>query len=166
MTYKNNPVARKSDLVVQQIMDEVLIYDLKIHKAFHLNETSTLVWHLSDGNNSADEISKAISTKFNALANEDLVWLAIDQLKKQNLLDNSSELESKFDGLSRREVIKRAGAGLMIALPVVATLAAPTIANAASLVCTGQTGKDPAGCPCNGGGNCISKTCTKANVCF
>ncbi|HZH35571.1 MAG TPA: hypothetical protein VEX64_12070 [Pyrinomonadaceae bacterium] len=43
MASKNIPKARENDLVVQELKDEVLIYDLKINKAYCLNETSAAI---------------------------------------------------------------------------------------------------------------------------
>ena len=43
------PSTRKSDIVVQKTGEEVLIYDLKVDKAFCLNETSALIWQACDG---------------------------------------------------------------------------------------------------------------------
>lgn len=126
MKQKVAPQSRKNDIVVQDLNGEVLIYDLKLNKAFCLNETSALVWQACDGNKSVDEISQAVSKKMNQPANEDLVWLALDQLKKENLLENSEDIVSNFDGMSRREVIKKVGLGTMIALPVISGLVAPT----------------------------------------
>ena len=38
------PVARKSGLVVQEMPDEVLVYDLNSNKAHCLNQTAASVW--------------------------------------------------------------------------------------------------------------------------
>lgn len=40
------------ELVVQEFEKEVLIYDLNNHKAYTLNETSSLVWRMCDGKTS------------------------------------------------------------------------------------------------------------------
>jgi hypothetical protein len=129
---KPYPASRKEDIVVQKLEDEVLIYDLKENRAFCLNETSALVWQMCDGNKSVTEISQAISQKLKSPATEDFVWLAIDQLKKENLIANSEEIVPDFNGLSRREVIKKVGLGTMIALPLISSLVAPTASQAAS----------------------------------
>ena len=52
----NNPKGRHNDLVVQDSENEVLIYDLKLNKAYCLNETSALIWRLCDGTKSVAEI--------------------------------------------------------------------------------------------------------------
>lgn len=132
MKEQKKPISRKDNLVVQELDGEVLIYDLDKNKAFCLNETSSLVWQLCDGNKTISEISESMSRKLNQPANEDLVWLAIDQLKKEKLIINGAELPSKFEGMNRREVIKKVGLGTMIALPIVSGMIAPSAINAAS----------------------------------
>lgn len=133
MKSNKNPLSRKDNLVVQELDGEVLIYDLSENKAFCLNETSALVWQACDGEKTTAEISKFVSEKLNLPANEDLVWFALDQLKKEKLIENSDELPNNFIGMSRREVIKKVGLGTMIALPVVAAIVAPTSVQAQSI---------------------------------
>ena len=139
MAQENNPKSRETELVIQQLEDEVLIYDLKVNKAYCLNSTSALVWNLCDGNSSVSEISKKLSKQLKQPVPEDLVWLAVDGLKKDSLLSESEERTIKFDGLSRREAIKRVGLATMIALPVTASLVAPTAAAAQSCVARGSS---------------------------
>jgi hypothetical protein len=43
MTSQNNPKNRKNDIVIQELKDEILIYDLTTNKAYCLNETSAAV---------------------------------------------------------------------------------------------------------------------------
>jgi hypothetical protein len=165
MATKINPISRQQDIVVQELKGEVLIYDLKTNKAFCLNETSALVWQLCDGNNSINQISQALSKKLNSPASENLVWLAIDQLKKENLIENSDELVSVFTGVTRREAIRKVGLGTMIAIPFISSLIAPTAAMAQSGVvgacasnsctCTDTSVNKDAIC-----GSCSILTCT------
>jgi hypothetical protein len=133
------PLSRKSDIVIQEYGNELLIYDLTIHKAFSLNETSALVWQACDGNHTVREISNQISSRLNSSVSEDFVWLALEQLKKDRLLENSAEVTTDFGGLSRREVIRRVGLATLVALPLVSSLIAPMSAQAAStaLTCAG-----------------------------
>ncbi len=153
MKSQNNPRRRKDEIIVQELNGEVLIYDLKSNKAICLNEVSSLVWDACDGNQSVSEISQAIGKKLNSPANEDIVWLALDQLKKERLIANDTEIVSKFDGISRREVIRKVGLGTMIALPLITSLVAPTAANAQSIcagacTCTSTGMTVGAGNPC------------------
>ncbi len=158
------PLSRKDEIVVQELNGEVLIYDLRTNKAFCLNETSSLVWEACDGNTSVSDISRSISRKLNAPANEDLVWLALDQLKKEKLIANSEEVIPDFNGMSRRDVVKKIGFASLVAVPVISSLVAPVAAQTGSS-CTG-------GCTCTnnpGMGNaCTFKpttTCTSSCTC-
>jgi len=171
MNSKKYPVSRKDNLVIQELPGEVLIYDMKENKAFCLNETSALVWQACDGKNSISDISKFVGEKLQSPANDDLVWFAIDQLKKEKLIENESELTDQFAGMARREVIKKIGLGSMIVLPIVATIVAP-VAYAAnstcgtSCMCNNASAWAVGGiCTQGSGGNMCPATPTSCNVC-
>ncbi len=136
MSSKKNPLSRKDDIVVQELEGEVLIYDLRANKAFCLNETSALIWQACDGSKDIPQLSEFVGSRLNSKASEDLVWLALDQLKKEKLIENIHVSDGRFTGMSRRDVVKKIGLGTMIALPFVAGLNAPVAAHAAS-VCAG-----------------------------
>ena len=53
----NYPKTRQNDLVVQELPDEVLIYDLKNNKAYCLNHTAAFVWQHSDGQTPVKQIA-------------------------------------------------------------------------------------------------------------
>lgn len=127
------PLARNKEIVIQQLKDETLIYDLTVNKAYCLNETSALIWEMCDGQTSVFAIREKLSKRLNLPAPEDLIWLAIDQFKKDNLLDTEQKNQPlKFDSVSRRAVIRQIGFGSMLALPIISSLIAPTAAMAAS----------------------------------
>lgn len=152
----NVPKTRNENIVVQEMEDEVLIYDLMTNKAFCLNETSAMIFQLCDGKNSVAEIADLMSIKLKTLVSEDLVWLALDKLKQDDLLENGESFEIDFKGLNRRQVIKKVGLASMIALPVVASMIAPTAAMSASASnCTACTA--PSQCSSN---NCLNNVCS------
>lgn len=134
MNTKAFPLSRRQDLLTRDLENEVLIYDLKINKAFSLNQTSSLVWLACDGKKNISQITESVSAKLNTPATEDLIWFTIDELKKLDLIENGEQLPSAFNGISRREVIKKVGMGTMIALPVIASLTAPKAINASSIL--------------------------------
>ena len=160
MNNSQRPIARKSGLVVQEVPDEVLVYDLETNKAHCLNQSAAMIWKSCDGNNSVSEIAKLVESQAGGKVTEDFVWLAIDQLSENNLLEKV--IPSNFEGTSRREVIKKIGLASMVAIPVIASLVAPQSAlAAASCACVNVSscGNSPnAGCPsttrCNGSGLC------------
>jgi hypothetical protein len=153
MKKHNMPKARKSGLVVQDLNGETLIYDLDTHRALCLNQTSALVWQNCDGVKTVSDISSILAAGSKNAASEDLIWLALDQLKKENLIENSEELETKFEGMTRREAVRKVGMASLIALPVIAAITAPTMAQTGT-VC-GRT--------CNGNGQCAAP-CPNCNV--
>ncbi len=128
----NKPRAIESDILVQQLPDELLIYNLKMDKVFCLNHTSAIVWQMCNGKQSITEISRAMSKKLNSAVSEDFVWLAIDGLKKDGLVTNGAEIPQQLNGMSRREVIRKIGFASMIALPIITNLIAPKAAAALS----------------------------------
>ncbi len=129
------PIARKEGLVIQEMPEEVLVYDLDTNKAHCLNQTAAFVWKSCDGRNSVADITKLVGDDAGNDVPEDLVWLAIDQLSEKNLLANN--LKADFGGTTRREVIKKIGLAAVIGLPLVASLTAPTsVLAATSCVCT------------------------------
>jgi hypothetical protein len=123
MNNPNNPVARQNGLVVQEMPDEVLVYDLDSNKAHCLNQSAALVWKSCDGNNSVMDIVHEFETNGGGKVTEDFVWLAIDQLGEKGLLAN--ELAPRFEGQSRRQVLKTIGLASMVAVPVIASLVSP-----------------------------------------
>lgn len=132
------PLARKNRLVLQEAGDDLLIYDLNNNRAVCLNETSTFIWQICDGNRDIAEIQTAVEKKFGETVTEDLVWFAIDQLKQENLITNSSDVATGFEGLSRRAMIRKAGLSSMVVLPFITALTAPPAGQAASICNSGQ----------------------------
>lgn len=144
------PVSRRQELVIQKIDNELLVYDLKTNKAHHLTETAAYIWQHCDGNNSISDLKTLVEKKFDTKINEDFIWLALDQLNRENLLD--SKIPSH--GISRREVLKKIGVAAMVALPIVASLSVPNTALATSTcgnVCSPANPRTCApGCRCVG----------------
>ena len=103
----NYPIARQNGLVVQEMLDEVLVYDLASSNAHCLNLTAGFVWKACDGKNSIGDIVRQFESAGNGKVTEDFVWLAIDQLSENGLLDGSTI--TRFNGPTRRQVLKKIG---------------------------------------------------------
>ena len=153
MNNPNNPMARQNGIVVQEMPDEVLVYDLDSNKAHCLNQSAALVWKSCDGTNTVGDIVK----QFDGKVTEDFVWLAIDQLNENGLLQN--EVAPRFQGQSRRQVLKTIGLASMVALPVIASLVAPSNAlGATSCTCTTNSSCTGRACP-------STSNCNQASLC-
>lgn len=151
MNNPNNPLARQNGIVVQEMPDEVLVYDLDNNKAHCLNQSAAFVWKSCDGNNTIGDIVKQFEATGSGKVTEDFVWLAIDQLGENGLLAN--EVAPRFEGQSRRQVLKTIGLASMVALPVIASLVAPTSALAST------------SCTCTAGSQCAGRACPSTTVC-
>ncbi len=147
---QQRPVARKEGLVIQEMPDEVLVFDTETNKAHCLNETAAFVWKSCNGTNSVADITQSFGNQSGKPVDENLVWLAIDQLNENNLL--AENLQANFNGQSRREVIKKIGLAAVIALPIVSSLVAPSAALA--VACTGNPNS-----PCTGNNNVVGRCC-------
>lgn len=152
MSEFQTPKARKRGLVVQEMPGEMLVYDTETNKAHCLNDSAAFVWASCDGVNTVSDIVQEFEAKSKGTVTEDFVWLAIDQLSSKGLLE--AKVEPKFKGKSRRDVLKTIGLVSVAALPIIASLAAPQSALAATS-CNCSRSSD---CPPLGG-SCTTNMC-------
>ncbi|MFV1988869.1 MAG: PqqD family protein [Gemmatimonadota bacterium] len=130
------PKARQEDLVVEVLPDETLVYDLKRDKAHCLNPAAALVWSRCDGETSVSEMAALLETEFGVPAADSVVWMALDRLDRENLLQDPVELPGEATSYSRREMMRTLGrvAGLTLLLPAVSSIVAPLAAQAGSCI--------------------------------
>ncbi|MCH8934561.1 MAG: PqqD family protein [Gemmatimonadetes bacterium] len=143
------PRARQDELVVEELPDETLVYDLKRHKAHCLNRTSALVWQHCDGRTTVAEVAALLEGQLATPTDEAVVWMALDRLGRAHLLSEPVTLPADRAEYSRREVVRTLGraAGISL-LPVVASILAPRAAAAAS--CISATACITPSPPCSG----------------
>lgn len=155
------PKARKNGLVVQEAGEEVLVYDVERNQAHCLNRTAAFVWNACDGQNSVAQIAGLLGREFSQKVDEELVWLALDQLSEERLLETGVSLNS--NGVSRRDAIRKIGLAAAIALPVVAMLGFPRTSLAVTCAASFCGTNNPSN-GCNPGDYCC-KTGGGAYVC-
>jgi hypothetical protein len=117
------PTARVDGLLVEEVDEELVIFDIERHRAHALNAPAATVWRTCDGTRGLAELQETSGLS------EDAVRLAVAQLVDRNLL-----AETSAPGFSRRAVL-RGGAiagAVGLALPVIQSIVAPTPAMAAS----------------------------------
>jgi|JI10StandDraft_1071094.scaffolds.fasta_scaffold150268_2 hypothetical protein len=160
MDSAHRPLARTQGVVVQETPDEILVYDTEAARAHSLNETAAAVWTASDGTKSVAEIAAALSAVggANAAQAEGIVWLALEQLQENDLMQTSLVWEKS--GSSRRELLRNVGLVSAVVLPLVASLSVPSsvLAQGSCLCvtpgdCIAQT-SCPSQANCNGSGIC------------
>jgi hypothetical protein len=150
MTEQFLPSARRSKLVVQELAEEVLVYDEETHRAHCLNRMAALVWKHCDGKTPVSAIAERVGGHLSFPVSDDLVWLALDQLTKFDLLTSGAARPAPPNLISRRKMIRRLGLAAAISLPLITSIVSPTAAEAQS--------------PCNES-NCPPPMCCSGGLC-
>jgi hypothetical protein len=119
-------LARNEDLIVQELPDEVLVYDLKRDKAHCLNQTAAFVWNHCDGRTTVEEIAKLMEKEWHTPVSEDMVWFTLNKLSRADLLQEPLTLPQEKTGISRRSAVRRLGFGALLTVPLVMSIVAPT----------------------------------------
>ena len=129
MRTNETPLARTSEIVVQELKDETLIYNLKTNQAIRLNQSAALVWKYCDGKTDIQQLVDLFNQNLNVAINEDYIFLTLDELAKADLLES---YEKKFETrMSRRKVLLNYALPMAM-VPAATTLIAPLAAHAAS----------------------------------
>ena len=92
----SHPHARQSNLVVTELQNEVLLYDLNRDQASCLNATAALVWKFADGESSVDEIAARMAAELKSPVDARVVWYALDQLGKKDLLQERLTIPAQY----------------------------------------------------------------------
>ena len=91
-----------------------------------------------------------MSERLGTTLSDEFVWLTLQDLTKEGLLENGDDLGDRRTSLSRRAVVKKFGLAPAVTLPVVLSVVAPSAAAQGS---NGIRCKAPADCA---SGNCVS----------
>jgi hypothetical protein len=128
------PKARQQGLLVQEVGDELAVYDQERHRAHRLNQTATVVWRHCDGMRSVNDLAAVLQKELNPVADHELVLLTLDQLNTAHLLETALARSVEETRLSRRAVVRKVGlvGVLSLLLPAVTTIVVPTPAQAQS----------------------------------
>jgi hypothetical protein len=151
------PHAREDGLIVRIIDNEIIVYDKERDKAHCLNQTAALVWNNCDGKRSVAEIARRMQAELNAPVETNVVWYALKQLDKYQLLQDPISLPEDVVALTRREFLKKVGVAAAVAVPMIFSITAPTPAFASTC--------KPTGASCGSGVECCSGICTGGGTC-
>lgn len=155
-THRVIPRARERGLIVRELEEETIVYDLETDRAHCLNPISAIIWKQCDGRTTVAEMVDILrETEVCSIA-EDTVWRALVQLAEYELLEERVSRPT-HGSISRREWMKRTGLTAAVALPLITSLAVPSAAMAASN-CSNSTGRSD-GCPCTSGSQCADGCC-------
>jgi len=163
------PEARREGIIIKELEDEVLIYDVERDKAHCLNPLAAKIWRHCDGGATPNEIAASLSHEQGSLVDEKVVWLGLEELRRANLLTKpcAEAMWPRVMSMSRREAVRRIGLGAAIALPLVASMTAPTAVEAA-VSCKGRCVLCTTGECCSGvcGNNGVTGCTGAGNKCL
>lgn len=126
-------LARHDELVVQELPDEVLVYDLRKHKAHCLNPTAAFVWKHCDGQKTTAEMARLMEKEWGKPVSEDVIWMALKQLSKADLLKQEIVRPAGVADVSRRAAVRKLGLATALALPLITSIVSPAAAALASI---------------------------------
>jgi hypothetical protein len=146
------PLSRTDNLVIRELDDETLVYDMERDEAHCLNQTAALVWQQCDGKTTAAQAARILENQLDVKVDTDLVWLAVKQLKRFHLV----QATSKTPSVSRRDLVLRYAPAALALLPAIISITSPPPSQAASCGGPCSFGSCPAGCICSGSpGTCV-----------
>lgn len=149
----DTPLARSTDLIIEELGEETLVYDTKTDRGHSLSPAASQVWRSCDGKTSAEELSAKLGL------DSDTADQALNELSANGLLEVSPTIVA--DGSTRREVtLKFAKVGATVAAaPLVLSVAAPLPAQAASPAFCARFSSRSCGCSQTGDGCCGARGC-------
>ena len=150
------PLARKENLIVEELGDELLVYDLTSDKVHCLTPLAAQVWRACDGADRA-----ALSARLTL--SDDEVERAVSELDQSGLLASAPSTNGASNGgMSRRDFGLRISkvAAATASLPLVLTIPAPAIAQSSTLEEFCEAIPASNGCGnCNDGGTAGGTCC-------
>jgi hypothetical protein len=150
------PRARTRNLIVQELPDELMIYDADDKKVSCLNRTAAFVWRRCDGKRTVAQLARELGEELGAPVDEGVVWYALRRLDTERLLEESIEAPPAARRITRRQAVRALGIAALAA-PLITSMIVPppTHAQSGTPPCTpmGQI-CDPSGDPCCNGGTC------------
>jgi hypothetical protein len=123
------PVARHADLHLEEVGDDLVIYDHRTHAAHSLNAASAFVWEHCDGQRSPAEIA-ACARAAGLSWTDETIAQALAQLADRDLLEGTVTAAGPTQRLISRRVLTKAAVAALV--PAIVSIATPAAAIALS----------------------------------
>jgi len=123
------PLALKRDIFVENLPEEVVLYDKSNNKVHRLDKTAAAIWESCDGTRTVDELTHIAGVKLGAVSDRKVVLQALAELEKADLLEAGSVMIPDAGLTFRREAV---GKIALAGTALVATIVAATPAAHAS----------------------------------
>ncbi len=155
------PEARTISLVITDAAGEAIVYDTAIDHIHHLNRVTTTIWRLCNGHLPVGDLARRATVALGEPIDESVVRVALTKLDDVNLLVGPLPAGLRQGASSRRTLMKRLATAS--ALPVIASMSAPTAAMASSDEQCVNHGGAETGMPCFQGFTCCSGLCARTD---
>ncbi|ALF55221.1 hypothetical protein ACX27_24155 [Nostoc piscinale CENA21] len=134
------PVARTENLLIQEVGEELIVYDETRDTAHCLSAIAVRVWYLCNGQNTVETIARLLQEEFEFPPNQTVDWhglvqLTLAELEQFHLLDAAVTEPLNSPQTSRRQVLKKVslvgGFAIGSLFPAIKSIIVPTPAMAA-----------------------------------
>jgi hypothetical protein len=145
----------KTNVLIEELDDETLVYDLDRHRAHCLNPTAAFLLQAADGTRDEAELARMASEHFGHPATEEVVALGLERLRRAKLVEWDGT-PGHPEGISRRKAIRRL-ATVGLTLPAIITIVSPLAAQAGTNIPLGACALGTVGRCCTNGKLCVLK---------
>ena len=142
---------QRTNAISRQLDDELIVYDAESHQAHSLNHTAATVWKSCNGKTKVAEMVAKLQKVLPGIDNRILLVTLIKLQEAGLLTEGASSSRSQVGFPSRRDVIRKMGKAVAVALPVVTSIVVPTPSMALSCFPLGHT--------CTKNSDCCSNRC-------
>ena len=126
------PFAHPHKFIIEEVGNEVIVYDRTSKKAHSLNPPVAWIWRQCDGKTEIDQLSAEFERHFNTTPGFDFVLAGLEQLKTAGLLEiEGNSLSPEIGPMMSRRSALAAGSAVF---PLIATVLVPSAAAAKSAV--------------------------------
>jgi hypothetical protein len=123
-----HPKQRSNGLLVEELLDETVVYDKARFRAHCLNRVAAHVWKQCNGRTSVAMLARRLRDDLGVAADETMVRLIVEQLEESHLLSGGA---ARTKRRSRRDVARQLAvlglAGAVMTIPVPSALAAGSV---------------------------------------
>src|SRR5260370_35876348 len=126
------PKARRNQLSRKELGREMLVYDRNSDQAHCVNVPAALVWAHCDGLTTVAEMARLLEDKMKTPVADEVVWFALEQLRKSSLLQEPWATPAQVVPMSRRVMGRRPGIAAAVSVPRVTSIIAPSAGPAVS----------------------------------
>ena len=114
------PLVRKRDIFVENLPEEVVLYDKSNNKVHCLNKTAAAIWESCDGTRTVGELAHIAGAKLGVPPDRKVVMQALAELDKADLLEAGRGMVSNPAFATRRKAVgKIALAGTALVATIV-----------------------------------------------